>query len=421
MAEFVEQGARVVGRQQRRLALGALGEVHDVDDQRRDFAVQRLLVAQRGHPGAGTLRGTREVIAVEQRLVLAAGVLHLPDPHVGMPDRNVLALMEGDAEQARRAVERGSDHVVEGEIGLDRGVVEVGALAAQLLGVVAPVPRREGEVAALLRDQRLQRVAIGQRPRPCRAPDPLQQVADRLRRPGHGVLEAIGGEGRIAEQPRAFLPQRQDFDDGGVVVVGVAVVAARREGLEDLLAQIAAAGILQEGLDRGARQRDDRLARHVPFRSRSFRGGDKALRQSIPVGFAEFEKPGLLVRQQMVAEGGAELRQPLVDIRHALFRRIVEASAGAMETGVGALQQPHLLRRKTKRRAVLVQMRDAPEQHRVHQDRVPVPGLAQRHLAVDLQQFWARMRRNQIVEHSRHLAEQLPRALQRHDGVGKIG
>ena len=60
-----------------------------------------------------------------------------------MPDRDVLALGEGDPEQAGGAVEGGLDHVVEHQIGLDRGVVEIGAALAQDLGVVAPVPRGE--------------------------------------------------------------------------------------------------------------------------------------------------------------------------------------------------------------------------------------------------------------------------------------
>src|SRR3984957_17489016 len=108
----MEQGAGIVGRQQRGLAVSSLGEVADIDDQGRDVAVELLLVAQRGHPGAG--------VAITQRLVLTRTVLDLPDPYVRMPDRNILALSEADAEKARRAVESGLDHVVEGEIGLDR-------------------------------------------------------------------------------------------------------------------------------------------------------------------------------------------------------------------------------------------------------------------------------------------------------------
>src|ERR1700749_1552261 len=100
-----------------------------------------------------------------------------------MPDRNVLALAEGDTEQAGGKVEGGLDHVIESKIGLYRTVVEIGFALADLLRVVAPVPGRELEIAALLRDQRLQLVAIGKRTRPRRLPDPLQQPPNGLRRP----------------------------------------------------------------------------------------------------------------------------------------------------------------------------------------------------------------------------------------------
>ena len=160
VAEFVKQRPRVVRRQQRRLAVGALGEIADIEDQGSDLAIELLLVAQRGHPGARALRGPGEVVAIEQRLVLARGVLDLPDPHVRMPDRNILALGEAEAEQPGGAIEGGGDHVVERQIRLDRGVVEIGPDLPQLFGVIAPVPRRQREIAALLRHQRLQVVAI---------------------------------------------------------------------------------------------------------------------------------------------------------------------------------------------------------------------------------------------------------------------
>src|SRR5258707_995645 len=135
----------------------------------------------------------------------AGRILHLPDPDVRMPDRNILALAEGDAEQAGGAVEGGVDHVVEHEIRLDRGVVEIGAALPQLFGVVAPVPRRQREIAALLRDQRLQGIAIGQCAGPRRLPDPLQQAAHGLRGLGHRILQPEGGEGRKAQELGAFL------------------------------------------------------------------------------------------------------------------------------------------------------------------------------------------------------------------------
>ena len=98
--------------------------------------------------------------------------------------------------------------MVEDQIGLDRGVVEIGAALAQDLGIVAPVPRGERKVAALLRDQRLQGVAVGQRPRPRGLPDPLQQAADGFRRLGHGILQPVGGVGRKAHDFRGLLAQR---------------------------------------------------------------------------------------------------------------------------------------------------------------------------------------------------------------------
>src|SRR5258707_11313018 len=107
MAEFMEQRAGIVRREQRRLAVRSFREIADIEHQGRDLAVEFLLVAQRGHPGAGTLRGPGEIVAIEQRLVLAGGVLDLPDPDVRMPDRDILALRESDPEQAGGAVEGG--------------------------------------------------------------------------------------------------------------------------------------------------------------------------------------------------------------------------------------------------------------------------------------------------------------------------
>ena len=55
MAELVEQRARVLEAEQRRLAVGGLGEIADVDDQRANVAGKLFLIAQRRHPGAALL------------------------------------------------------------------------------------------------------------------------------------------------------------------------------------------------------------------------------------------------------------------------------------------------------------------------------------------------------------------------------
>ncbi len=106
-----------------------------------------------------------------------------------------------------------------------------------------------------------------------------------------------------------------------------------------------------------------------------------------------------------MAERRAEMGQPFVDLRHPRLGGVVEPGTGAMEAGIGALQQPHLLACQGQRGAIFVQHRDPAEQHGVHHD------LEQRRVGI---------RRHQVVEDSRHLGEQFPGALQRRDGICKI-
>ena len=53
--------------------------------------------------------------------------------------------------------------------------------------------------------------------------------------------------------------------------------------------------------------------------------------QAGAVVLAELHEPFLLVAEQMVAEGGAEMGQPLVDLGHPLLGGFVEPGAGAVE------------------------------------------------------------------------------------------
>ena len=137
VAEFVKQGLGVVEAEQSRLALG---EIVVVDDDRRHRAVEVLLIAVAARPGAGMLAGTGEIVVQKEADMGAGLVAHLPDPDIGMVDRQVRAGGKGQAEQTPGGVERRRDHVVEDEVGLHLGLVEIVSGAADLLGVVAPVP-----------------------------------------------------------------------------------------------------------------------------------------------------------------------------------------------------------------------------------------------------------------------------------------
>ncbi len=81
VAEFVKERARLVESQQRRLGPG---EVVVVDDDRRDLAVERLLVAIAAHPGARMLADAGEIVVEEKADVTALGVPYLIGADIGM-------------------------------------------------------------------------------------------------------------------------------------------------------------------------------------------------------------------------------------------------------------------------------------------------------------------------------------------------
>lgn len=95
VAEFVKQRAGVVEGQQRRLAAR---KIVVVDDNRQDFAVERLLLAVAAHPGAGAFARPGEIIAQEQPDRVSLRVLHLEGADIRVVDRAVGPLDKADAE-----------------------------------------------------------------------------------------------------------------------------------------------------------------------------------------------------------------------------------------------------------------------------------------------------------------------------------
>ncbi len=231
----------------------------------------------------------------------AFGVGDLPGAGVGVIERHVDRL-EGQPEQPPRGLEGRLDHLVELEVRLDLGLIEIVFRLAQLLGVIAPVPRRQREVAALFRHQVLQGVAFATGLGAGAAPDFVEQAARRGRGLGHLVVEPVVGEAGEAEQPGALAAQQHHLGDQGAVVGGAAVLAALDPGLEHLLAQIAPGRELQEALARRPRQRDGVLARVAALLGRGARGVAGEIRQAGEVAFVEDQRVGLLVGQHVLPE-----------------------------------------------------------------------------------------------------------------------
>ena len=110
MAEFVEQGVRLVDAEEASLAVSGAGEIHHVEDNRQRLAVELVLVAQRTHPRAAMLRGPGEIVADEERDRRSRAPKNRPRARIGMVEADVAALDEGKAEQAMSDVERRRDH-----------------------------------------------------------------------------------------------------------------------------------------------------------------------------------------------------------------------------------------------------------------------------------------------------------------------
>ena len=190
----MEERARIVEAQQAGLALGPLGEIHHIDHDRQLRSVELLLAAEIAHPRAAPLRRPGEIVADEQRDGRAVAPAHGPGANVGMIKLEVEALLEAEAEQAARGIEGRLDHAVELQIGLELALVEVELGLAPLLGQIAPVPGRDLEIAALARDDLLQRLLILPRARNARRPDRTR--ADRARRAASSPSCRRGGNGR---------------------------------------------------------------------------------------------------------------------------------------------------------------------------------------------------------------------------------
>ena len=96
----------------------------------------------------------REIVVQEKPDMGSRPIADLVDPHVGVIDRQIRPFEEIQAEEAPRGVEGRLDHVVEDEIRLQFGFVEIVLGLSHLLGIIAPVPRLDRLVHPLVRGGR---------------------------------------------------------------------------------------------------------------------------------------------------------------------------------------------------------------------------------------------------------------------------
>ena len=247
----------------------------------------------------------------------ALAVPHLPNLDIGMIDRQVGAGGKAQPEQAAGAVERRLHHVVEDEVRLHLGLVEIVSSLPDLLGVVAPIPHFDRLVQPLGAGGGLQSGALLACLVLGRRPHLPQQMLDRRVGLGHRIIEPVGGEVRVAEEPCLLGAQRHDLADQGRVVGRPRMGSARGPRLVRGAAQIAAGRKGQKRLDRRAREADDVSPAEAALFGRVRRGGANKIGQAVEIGRVEHQPPFALVVQHVLAEQGVQRRQPLGERRHA--------------------------------------------------------------------------------------------------------
>ncbi len=381
--------------------------------------IELLLAAEVAHPGAAPLLGPGEIVADEQRDRRAVTAGDRPSARVWVMQRQVEPFGEAQPEQPPRRVEGGVDHAVELEVGLCRALVEIVLRLAAFLGEVAPVPRRDAEIAALAGDDGLQRLGFPATGGGGGRPDRFQEVERGARRLGHRIGEAVVGVAFVAEQFGALGPQAHHFCGDRPVVGRAAVLAARAPCAEGGLAQIPAGRELQERLDARSRERDD-VAAGMAALGREPRGAcDQEARKPVEVALVEPHSPGPFVRQHVLAEGGRQRGEPFADRGEARlgFRR--EPGAGAGEVEVSARKRARLLGREPERRLVRVQGVDPPEQRVVQIGVARVAREDRGDGALDRLEFVVRLGAGEIEEQLGDPVERPPAPLHGLDRVGE--
>src|SRR5579863_6294893 len=113
MAEFVEHRSYFCEAKECRLARRWLGEIFYVVDD-RPGAKEAALANEAARPSASALVGPGEKVGIEQGQRRTVGVKDLKHAHIGLVNRNVFALFEGQTVELIRRIENAIlEHAIE--------------------------------------------------------------------------------------------------------------------------------------------------------------------------------------------------------------------------------------------------------------------------------------------------------------------
>ena len=149
------------------------------------------------------------------------------------------------------------------------------------------------------------------------------------------------------------------------------------------------------------------------------RRGAGEIGQAVEIALLQHQGIGLLVCQHVLPELGAEARQPLINGRQPVLRRLVERGAGPHELCVIAVEHAGLLGRKAERRKAVVEVGDSGIERPVEIKRVAVAGEQRRDVALDRFDYIAGVGAGQHEEDIGDPVERAAAPLQGLDGVNE--
>ena len=119
MAKFVEQGDHIIPRDKRWLTFSRFLIVADVVDHRPRPGFMGLL-DKVAHPRPAAFGVAGEEVTVKERHPFSVVIENLPDSHIRVVDRDILALGKRNAEKpGRRPEDAVGQHPVESKIGFN--------------------------------------------------------------------------------------------------------------------------------------------------------------------------------------------------------------------------------------------------------------------------------------------------------------
>ena len=419
VAKLVEHRRHIIKADQRRLARGGLGEVGHVVDHRQR-AQQFGLSYKFVHPRSAVLVVALEIVAVPQSQRLSVGVKDLVNLYVGVVDRDVGALFEGNTVKLVRSVKDAVvQHVVQLEIGPGLRLVQIIFRLAHLLGIKVPVRRLERESAMLRIDERLNILCLALSLGGCRGHQRVHELERCFRRAGHLVCQLPSRVVGVAQQFGLLRAQLRQTGDNVARVVRAAALRAIPRVLEERLPRGAIAERLQAWLLRGVLQRKH-PAIHFAIRCGLRGGGHLRGAQSRQRLLVLGHKRRILGGgQQFRSVRGGKIRLLLIQLLQRGFVSIGKPRAGQHKFLVLVFHQAQRFSIEMQRMALLVDFRDALKQFGIQVDRILHCGQFRRLRVLDRLQHGIHVRTGNSVEDLHHAVNQPPTLFHRYKGVFK--